>query len=125
MSSRMLLEYDHTHGKGLGIRAQGITKPIKAFKGIKRRGLGYHENYEGRGNQGSCKGRGGQLGSGEGHQGLLLPELSDIFLGPSKLLQEEEGAIIGIIELFEGDLICTIASGEEVESSTSPTKPFE
>ncbi|XP_056163882.1 uncharacterized protein LOC130137143 [Syzygium oleosum] len=94
-----------------------------------RSGCGGRGSDGGRGNQGgrgAGKGdHGGHIGVEKGCRGLLLPLLKEMFPGPPKMLHEEEAAIDSIAKLFEENVICTILTCEEAESSGSVADPAE
>ncbi|XP_056159729.1 uncharacterized protein LOC130135193 [Syzygium oleosum] len=74
--------------------------------------------------RGGCGGRGNLFGLGKGQKGLLLPKLKEIFPGPPKLLQEEE-VVLGLVDLFEGEIACAILEDEEAKPSATTANPFE
>ncbi|XP_030468909.1 uncharacterized protein LOC115687466 [Syzygium oleosum] len=90
-----------------------------------RRGNEGRGDYGGLANHGGCGGRGSLFGLEEGQKGLLFPELKEIFLVPPKLLQEEEGAILGLVDLFKGEFACAIMGSEETEPSAATANPYE
>lgn len=112
-------------------------------KNFKRRDLGYvekqggHNNQRGRGRHRGRDAREGrdeyrdhservaQIEEDEGYQSLFSPLLEETFPRPLRMLFEEEKDIYGVTELFEEDVICTILTCEEAESSEVVAVPPE